>query len=252
MRTHLDLFSGIGGFSLAAHWAGFRTVAFSEVCPDASRVLAHHWPRVPNLGSVSKLCRRAYDCEQRDDDVVWCLRCDANFGDCECVETDEFTERFGEIDLLTGGVPCQPASLLGARRGTADARWLWTDTLRIVGELRPCYCVFENPPALLTLENGRAFNGIISGLAALGYVGWYDVLPAAAIGAGHRRERVIIIAADAARWKSDDGGRGVLGQAERGREGFNSTAGACGEAAIITDAARVSFGNQIDQTDPFP
>lgn len=195
-RTHVDLFSGIGGFSLAAAWAGFRTIAFAEVCPDASRILEHWWPGVPNLGDVRKLCRRAYDCEPRDDGEVWCPRCDADFGDCACVGTDQFTDTFGAVDLLTAGVPCQPASLLGERRGTADERWLWPDTLRIVRELRPRYCVFENPPALLTLEGGRAFNGIVGELAALGYVGFYDVLPAAAVGAGHLRERVFLVVAD--------------------------------------------------------
>ena len=194
--THLDLFSGIGGFSLAAAWAGFRTIAFAEVCPDASRILEHWWPGVPNLGDVRKLCRRAYDCERRDDGEVWCPRCDADFGDCACVGTDQFTDTFGAVDLLTAGVPCQPASLLGERRGTADERWLWPDTLRIVRELRPRYCIFENPPALLTLEGGRAFNGIVGELAALGYVGFYDVLPAAAVGAGHLRERVFLVVAD--------------------------------------------------------
>ena len=163
--THLDLFSGIGGFSLAAAWAGFRTIAFAEVCPDASRVLEYWWPGVPNLGDVR------------------------NIG-------PEWGEPFGPVDLLTAGVPCQPASLLGERRGTADERWLWPDTLRIVRELRPRHCIFENPPALLTLEGGRAFNGIVGELAALGYVGFYDVLPAAAVGAGHLRERVFLVVAD--------------------------------------------------------
>lgn len=165
MPTHVDLFSGIGGFSLASAWAGFRTIAFAEVCPDASRVLEYWWPGVPNLGDVR------------------------NIG-------PEWAEPLGLVDLLTAGVPCQPASLLGERRGTADERWLWPDTIRIVSEIRPRYCVFENPPALLTLEGGRAFNGIVGGLAALGYVGFYDVLPAAAVGAGHLRERVFIVVAD--------------------------------------------------------
>lgn len=164
--THLDLFAGIGGFSLAAHWAGFNTVAHAEVCPDASRVLEYWWPGVPNLGDV-----RALDAEK--------LRL------------------LGPVDLITAGVPCQPASNLGKRRGTADDRWLWPETIGLIRCIRPRYFVAENPPALLSLEGGRAFNGIVGGLAALGYVGFYDVLPAAAIGAGHLRERVIIVAADA-------------------------------------------------------
>lgn len=84
-------------------------------------------------------------------------------------------------------------------RGTADERWLWPDTIRIMRELRPRYGVFENPPALLGLEQGRAWNGIVSGLVASGYDLWWDVFPAAAFGAGHLRERVILVAADPAR-----------------------------------------------------
>jgi len=155
--THLDLFSGIGGFSLASQWAGFRTVAFAELDPEASLVLREWWPGVPNLRDIRRInCRR-------------------------------FLRTHGPVDLLTGGVPCQPASLLGKRLGSADARWLWPDTLRLVGELRPRFCVFENPTAILSLESGRAFSGILGGLAALGYDVLWGVIPAAAVGAGHLR-----------------------------------------------------------------
>lgn len=199
-RGHLDLFSGIGGFSLAAEACGFQTVAFSEIDPDASRVLAHHWPEVPNLGDIRKLCRRAFDCIQNhEDDTCHCPRCDAEFGECACIGTDEFTDTHGFPDLITGGVPCQPASALGQMRGTADERWLWPEATRIMCELRPRFGLFENPPALLTLEGGRAWNGIVSGVVALGYDCWWDVFPAAAFGAGHLRERVLLVCADRAR-----------------------------------------------------
>lgn len=206
--THIDLFSGIGGFSLASHWAGFRTIAFAEVCPDASRVLEHWWPGVPNLGDV-----RALDADR--------------------------LHRFGPVDLLTAGVPCQPASLLGARRGTADERWLWPDTLRIVRELQPRFCLFENPPALLTLECGRAFNGIVGGLAALGYVGFYDVLPAAAVGAGHLRERVFIVAADADGLTGEKWSRLCAGIKEGERGGRFDNADAPAAPAAHSDRPRL-------------
>lgn len=163
--TLLDLFTGIGGFSYAFEAEGFRLLAHAETDPAAATVLAAHWPQVPNLGDVTKI-------------------------DCAA-----FLEQHGTPDVLTGGVPCQPASLLGARRGPADSRWLWPATLRIASELRPRFCLFENPPALLTLESGRAFNGIVSGLAALGYDSWWDIIPAAAVGAGHLRERLFLFAA---------------------------------------------------------
>lgn len=192
----LDLFSGIGGFALATEWAGGRTMAFCEIAEYQSKVLAARWPDVPNLKDVTKLCRRAYDCEPNPDDLdaVWCPRCNADFGDCACIGTDEFTDTHGFPDVIAGGVPCQPASLVGQRRGTADERWLWPDTLRIIGELRPRYCILENPRAILTLENGNAFRSVLAAFASIGYDVQWDCVSAAALGAGHRRERLWILA----------------------------------------------------------
>lgn len=165
--TMFELFAGQRGFSLAFESEGFRTVGVSEIERWANVVGAYHFPDVPN------------------------------FGDCTA---PGFSERVlaacGPIDVLTGGVPCQPASTLGKRLGTADERWLWADAIRILGELRPSYAIFENPPALLTLESGRAYNGIVSGMAALGYDCMWEPIPAAIFGAGHLRWRVAIIAAD--------------------------------------------------------
>ena len=160
--THIDLFAGIGGFSLAFESEGFTTVAFSEINPDKCLVYQRHFHGVPNLGDIKAITANT----------------------------------FGRVDVLTGGVPCQPASALGQMRGSADERWLWPEALRMVSLFRPSYAVFENPPSLLVLEGGRAWNGIVSGLAARGYDCWWDVLPAAAFGAGHLRERVILIASD--------------------------------------------------------
>jgi DNA-cytosine methyltransferase len=176
--TILDLFSGIGGFSLGFESAGFRTVAFSEIDPEASRVLKHWWPDVPNLGDIRGI-------------------------------TGEVLRTIGPVDGITGGVPCQPASALGQMRGAQDERWLWPETIRLVGETRPVFGVFENPPSLAVLNGGREFNGILSGLSALGYDLWWDVIPAAAVGAGHLRERLLLIAtnSDRSRWRARRSGR---------------------------------------------
>lgn len=194
----LDLFSGIGGFALATEWAGGRTMAFCELAEYPSRILKARWPEIPNLKDVTKLCRRPYDCQPNpnDPDAVWCQRCNAEFGDCACIGTDQFTDTYGFPDVIAGGVPCQPTSLVGQQRGTADARWLWPDTLRIIGELRPDYAILENPRAILTLEGGAAFRGILGSFASLGYDVQWDVVSAAALGAGHRRERLWILATD--------------------------------------------------------
>lgn len=196
-KTHFDLFSGIGGFALAASWSGWRTIGFAEVETYPSEVLARNFPEIPNCGDITKLCRRVHDCERIDDDLFWCPRCDMEFGECACIGTDQFLDEIGWPELITGGVPCQPASLIGERRGTADQRWLWPDALRIMGQLRPRFGLFENPPAILNLESGRAFNGILSGLAQIGYDVLWECIPAAVLGAGHLRERIWILAADA-------------------------------------------------------
>ena len=219
---HLDLFSGIGGFSFAAEACGFETIAFSETDKDASLVLDHLWPETKNIKDIKKLCRRSYDCEQPDEDTCHCPRCNTEFGDCECIGTDEFTDTYGFPDLVTGGVPCQPASALGQMRGTSDERWLWPEAIRIMRELRPRFGVFENPPSLLVLEGGRAWNGIVSGLVALGYDCWWDVFPAAAFGAGHLRERLILTVADAMRERLE----------ERQREDWQPIRGGCSESGM--------------------
>lgn len=193
--TVLDLFSGIGGFALATEWAGGRTIAFAETAVFPARVLSARFPGIPNLGDVTKLCRRVYDC-QTDDDGAWCPRCDDEFGDCECIGTDEFTDTHGFPDVITAGVPCQPASLVGERLGSSDETWMWPDTLRIFRELRPRFGVLENPRAILTLDGGRAFRGILSAFADLGYDVQWEVIPASALGAGHRRERLWLLATD--------------------------------------------------------
>ena len=167
--TLLSIFSGIGGLDLAFESVGFRTLAFVEYEPIKQIILRAHFPTIPIYGNI-----REFDCR-------------------------EFLRTHGRPNVIAGGPPCQSASLLGKRLGTADDRWLWDESVRLVGELRPNYAVFENPPALLSVESGRAFNGILSRMAEIGYDGWWDVIPAAAFGAGHWRERLCIVFADANR-----------------------------------------------------
>lgn len=164
--THIDLFSGIGGFSLAFESEGFHTIAFSEINPDKCLVYEHHFPGVPNLGDI------------------------------KLINGSDVRSAHGPVDVITGGVPCQPASSLGQMRGTADERWLWPETIRLVGQIRPRFGLFENPPSLIALNRGREWNGILSGFSALGYDCWWDVFPAAAFGAGHLRERVLLVVTD--------------------------------------------------------
>jgi len=155
---HLDLFSGIGGFALAAGWAGVETVAFAEVDAYASGVLAKNFPRVPNLGDVRLLTRHQFP--------------------------------YDYPDLITAGFPCQPFSKIGKRQAEDDARDLWPETRRILQDFRPAWFIGENVAGIVTLALDRVCND----LEEDGYAVQPLLIPAGAVGARHRRERVWILA----------------------------------------------------------
>ena len=162
---HLDLFSGIGGFSLAASWVwgeDHNVVCFCEQDKFCQKILNKHWPGTPIVEDV------------RD------------------VESIGSYAR-GTVDLISAGVPCQPASVAGKQSGTKDDRWLWPQTFDVVREIRPRWCLFENVRGLLSLEGGMVFKSLLSELEAIGYEVWCFVLPACAKNAPHRRDRVWIV-----------------------------------------------------------
>jgi DNA (cytosine-5)-methyltransferase 1 len=154
----LDLFSGIGGFSLGLErTGGFETKAFCEISPFCRRVLAKHWPNVPCFEDVTTL---------RGEDV-------------------------GPVDAICGGFPCQDVSLAGKRGGLDAARsGLWAEYDRLIGELEPSLVLVENTPGLLSLGMGR----VLGDLAARGYDAQWDCIPANRLGAPHERDRVWIVA----------------------------------------------------------
>ena len=157
MLTVGSLFSGIGGIDLGLERTGhFRTVWFSEIDSYANRVLAKHWPNVPNLGNVKEI------------DYATVTR----------------------PDVLVGGYPCQPFSTAGKRLGESDPRHLWPECLRALRELRPRYALFENVRGHLSL----GFAQVLSDLAALGFNAEWQIIPAASVGAPHRRDRLFIVA----------------------------------------------------------
>ena len=153
-RRHLDLFSGIGGFALAAHWAGFETVAFCEKERFCQGVLERHWPHVPIIEDIH----------------------DFRGGE------------HGEVELLTGGFPCTPFSISGKRRGKEDHRALWPEMARIVQESKPTWIIAENVAGILSLGIGE----VLADLEGLGYEMQTFLVPACAVGAPHRRDRVWI------------------------------------------------------------
>jgi DNA (cytosine-5)-methyltransferase 1 len=154
----LDLFSGIGGFSLGLErTGGFKTVAFCEIEEFPRRVLAKHWPGVPIHRDVREL--RA--------------------------------KHVGAINIICGGFPCQDISTAGKGAGLAGERsGLWSEYARLIGEIRPEYAIVENVAALL----GRGIGTVLGDLAALGYDAVWHCIPASAVGAPHRRDRLWLVA----------------------------------------------------------
>ena len=155
---HLDLFSGIGGFALAARLVGWETVGFCEIDPYCQRGLAKHWPRVPIHDDIRRF---------------------------------EWRE---PVDIITAGFPCQPFSVAGKRAGADDERHLWPELARVLGEIRPRYAVLENVPGLLSGGRGYWFGEVLGDLAEIGYNAEWHVISAADVGAPHLRKRVWIIA----------------------------------------------------------
>ncbi len=157
----LDLFSGIGGFSLGLERAGMRTVAFCEIDPFCRRVLAKHWPNVPCYDDVRTL-------------TAGRLRADGI-----------------SVDVICGGFPCQDISRAGQKVGiTGHRSGLWSEYARIIGEVRPRYVIVENVSDLLS----RGLADVLGDLAALGFDAEWDCVPAAAVGAPHLRDRLWIVA----------------------------------------------------------
>lgn len=159
--THGSLFSGIGGFELAARWMGWQNVFSVEKDPYCNKVLERHYPETQKYGDIYKFDARPWQ---------------------------------GSVDIISGGFPCQPFSQAGRRRGTADDRYLWPEMLRVIREASPRYVVAENVRGLLTQDGGVVFEQVCAGLEAAGYEVLPLILPAAGVGAPHRRDRIWIIA----------------------------------------------------------
>jgi DNA (cytosine-5)-methyltransferase 1 len=169
MMRVLDLFSGIGGFSLGLErTGGFKTVAFCEIEPFPRRVLAKHWPGVP-----------IYD-------------------DVRTLTADTLARDGIGVDVICGGFPCQDISIAGNRAGLGETRsGLWSEIARLVREIRPRFVIVENVANLLAgpaEQPGGWFGRILGDLAELGMDAEWRCFPASELGAPHHRERIWIIA----------------------------------------------------------
>jgi DNA (cytosine-5)-methyltransferase 1 len=159
--THGSLFSGIGGFDLAAEWMGWENVFHCEWNEFGKKVLNYYWPKAISYHDITKT---------------------------------DFTIHRGKIDILTGGFPCQPYSSAGKRKGKEDERHLWPQMLRAIREIQPRWVVGENVLGLVNWSGGLVFHEVQADLEAAGYEVWPYVLPAVSVNAPHRRDRVWFVA----------------------------------------------------------
>lgn len=155
--NHLDLFSGIGGFALAARWAGIDTVAFCEIEPFAQKVLEKNFPGIPIFSDICKLKR---------------------------------SDIHGSVDIITGGFPCQPFSIAGKKKGKNDDRDLWPEMFRVIKEFKPTWVIGENVANFV----GMAFERTKTDLEGEGYEVQPLIIPACGVNAPHKRDRVWILA----------------------------------------------------------
>jgi DNA (cytosine-5)-methyltransferase 1 len=158
---HGSLFSGIGGFDLASEWMGWENVFHCEWNPFGQKVLNHYWPKAITYHDITKT---------------------------------DFTIHRGSIDIITGGFPCQPYSSAGKRLGKEDERHLWPEMLRAIREIQPSWVVGENVRGLTNWNGGLVFDEVQAELEAQGYEVTPFLLPACAVNAPHRRDRIWFIA----------------------------------------------------------
>lgn len=164
---HGSLFSGIGGFDLAAEWMGWENVFHCEWNEFGQRILKYYWPKAITYGDITKT---------------------------------DFSVHRGKIDILTGGFPCQPYSQAGKRLGKEDDRHLWPEMLRAIREIEPKWIVGENVRGLVNWNGGLVFNEVQVDLENEGYEVIPFILPACAKNAPHRRDRVWFIATNPKGW----------------------------------------------------
>ncbi|WP_052078052.1 DNA cytosine methyltransferase [Porphyromonas gulae] len=207
---HIGLFEGIGGFGLAAKWNGIETIATCEINEFGNKVTAHHFPDSYKHGDIRTLTRKSLD-----ERLI--SKCGRDWAD---------------RTILTAGFPCQPFSVAGRRAGADDDRYLWPETLRVIAEVRPAWVIGENVAGILSMVQPVSVVEMASGTDAFGEV--YDtytersefiaericqdfegigysvlpfVIPACAVGAPHRRDRIWFVAHSESKRRIARGGR---------------------------------------------
>jgi DNA (cytosine-5)-methyltransferase 1 len=195
--THGSLFSGIGGFDLAAHWMGWDNTFHCEWNPFGQKVLKHHFPNSISYNDITKT---------------------------------DFSIHAGQIDVLTGGFPCQPYSTAGLRKGKADERHLFPEMLRAIKEIKPRWIIGENVRGLVSWNGGLVFNEVCSDLEREGYEVQPFLIPAAGVNAPHQRQRIWFVAHSNDKGRSGEPGEvqkenGEISQRNNNAESSNSSDG---------------------------
>jgi DNA-cytosine methyltransferase len=158
---HGSLFSGIGGFDLAAEWMGWENVFHCEWNIFGQKVLSHYWPKAETFTDITK---------------------------------SDFTKYHGTIDIISGGFPCQPYSQAGKRKGKQDERHLWPEMLRAIREIQPRWIVGENVYGIINWSRGMVVNEIKTDLESAGYTLFTPIIiPACGKNAPHQRDRIWFI-----------------------------------------------------------
>jgi len=194
----ISLFSGIGGFELAGEWAGYKNYVSCEINPFGQKVLNHYWPAAYHHDDVKTLTYELLN--------------------------EQLIQRFGagwrdDDIIVTGGFPCQPYSQAGKRLGKEDDRHLWPEMLRIIREVKPTWVVGENVSGLISWSDGLVFDEVQTDLEALSYEVQPFILPACAVNAPHRRDRV---------WFVAHSSTGIEGETIRGGNGKTALNGNSG------------------------
>jgi DNA (cytosine-5)-methyltransferase 1 len=158
---HGSLFSGIGGFDLAAEWMGWKNVFHCEWNEFGQKILKYYWPEAKSYADITKT---------------------------------DFSIHRGKIDILTGGFPCQPYSGAGKRLGKEDDRHLWPEMLRAIGEIQPSWVVGENVRGLVNWNGGMVFHEVQADLEAEGFKVFPFLLPSSSVGTDHERYRIWFVA----------------------------------------------------------
>ena len=225
----LDLFAGIGGFTIGLERAGFETAAFCEIDPYAQKVLRKNWPGVPIYDDV-----RTITAERLASDGIG-------------------------VDVITGGFPCQDISVAGNQAGIEGERsGLWTECARLIGELRPRYAIFENVTNLLNGERGAWFKRVLWDISSLGYDAEWHCIPASELGAHHHRDRIWIVAYpryDESRRESE-GSSGELfygtkaGQRPEARDGFTDSGEVLADTQCVGQSGQRLHGGRVSETSP--